>query len=131
MRMRFVPAAHPDHALHQLGREITMQDLRAHRQLVVRETGSRRATPPSLEAVQRWTVSNMSTSIIAARSGYGYAWLPEDRSATSWPRHAQGAALRDGVSATRSLLVSPLAMRGPHARLAGIVRNLVQSECPG
>ena len=29
--------------------------------------------------MQRWTVSNMSTSIIAVRSGYGYAFLPEDK----------------------------------------------------
>jgi len=77
MRMRFVLAAHPDHPLHRLGRKITLHDLRAQRQLVVRETGSRRATRASIEATQRWTVSTMSTSIIAARSGYGYAWLAE------------------------------------------------------
>ena len=72
MRLRFVLAAHPDHPLHRLEHAVTMQDLRAHRQLVVRETGAQRATPPSLEAMQRWTVSNMSTSIIAVRVGL---WL--------------------------------------------------------
>src|ERR1700690_3298018 len=30
MRVRFVPAAHPDHPLHRLGRELTLQDLRQH-----------------------------------------------------------------------------------------------------
>ena len=31
MRLRFLPCAHPDHALHRLGRELTLQDLRKHR----------------------------------------------------------------------------------------------------
>jgi DNA-binding transcriptional LysR family regulator len=79
MRVRFVAVAHPDHPLHKLGRALTQQDLRKHRQLVVRETGSARATPPAVEATQRWTVSNMSTSILAARSGHGFAWLPEEK----------------------------------------------------
>jgi DNA-binding transcriptional LysR family regulator len=79
LRMRFLPVAHPDHALHQLGRALTPDDLRAHRQLVVRESGSARATRVSLEATQRWTVSHMTTSIQAARLGYAYAWLPEEK----------------------------------------------------
>ena len=77
MPIRFLPVAHPSHALHQLGRPVTMQDLRAHRQLVIRESGSRRATKPRLEATQRWTVSHMTTSIEAASKGYGYGWYPE------------------------------------------------------
>jgi DNA-binding transcriptional LysR family regulator len=78
-RVRFIRVAHPDHALHHLGRKVTMQDLRTHRQLVIRETGSARAARPTIEAAQRWTVSSMSTSIIAARSGFGYAFVPEDK----------------------------------------------------
>lgn len=77
IRLRLVLAASPDHPLHQLKRKATLKDLRAHRQLVVRETGQSRTARTTVEAAQRWTVSNMSTSIIAARSGYGYAWLPE------------------------------------------------------
>jgi len=77
MRMRVVLAASPKHPLHNLKGKVTLKDLRAHRQLVVRETGQRRSTRATVEAAQRWTVSNMSTSIIAARAGHGYAWLPE------------------------------------------------------
>jgi DNA-binding transcriptional LysR family regulator len=79
LRMRLMPVAHPDYPLHELGRALTHDDLRAYRQLVVRETGSQRSTRPTVEAAQRWTVSNMSTSILAARMGYGYAWLPEEK----------------------------------------------------
>jgi len=77
IRLRFVLAASPHHPLHHLNRKVTLKDLRAYRQLVVRETGSSRTTRTPVQATQRWTVSNMSTSIIAARAGYGYAWYPE------------------------------------------------------
>ncbi|HQX24433.1 MAG TPA: LysR family transcriptional regulator [Pseudomonadota bacterium] len=80
LRMPLVLAAHPQHPLHQLGRPLTLRDLRMHRQLVVRDTGSQRtARSAFLEARQRWTVSNMSSSIIAARAGYGFAWYPQDK----------------------------------------------------
>ena len=80
MRLRFVPVAHPGHPLHHLGRIPTMRDLRAHRQVVVRDTGStRKAGGLRIEAKQRWTVGHMATSILAVRSGYGFAWFPEDK----------------------------------------------------
>jgi DNA-binding transcriptional LysR family regulator len=79
MLVRFVAVAHPRHPLHQLGRPLTMQDLRAHRQLVVRESDTRRATRPRLEATQRWTLTHMTSSIGAASRGYGYGWYPEYR----------------------------------------------------
>jgi DNA-binding transcriptional LysR family regulator len=69
MPIRFLLVAHPSHALHRLGRSVTMQDLRAQRQLVIRESGSTRATKPRLEAAQRWTVSHMTTAIEAAGKG--------------------------------------------------------------
>ena len=79
MPVRFIAAARPAHALHALGRPVTLQDLRAHRQLVVRESSARRETKTRLEATQRWTVSHMTTSIGAASRGYGYGWYPEYR----------------------------------------------------
>ena len=77
--LKFLPVAHPDHALHQLNRKLTVKDLRRHRHLVVRETGSRRSNAMSLQSEQRWTMSNMPTSIGAACRGYGYAWFPVDK----------------------------------------------------
>lgn len=76
--LRFVAVAHPDHPLHRLGRTLTLQDLRAHRQLVVRDTGLRsRRDAGWLGAEQRWTVSHIATSIEAACLGLGFAWYPE------------------------------------------------------
>jgi DNA-binding transcriptional LysR family regulator len=79
MPLRMILVAHPGHPLHQLGRPLTMRDLRAHRQLVVRETDVLRATKTMVEAAQRWTVSHMSTAIFAASMGFGYGWYPEER----------------------------------------------------
>ncbi|MGA8032953.1 MAG: LysR family transcriptional regulator [Casimicrobiaceae bacterium] len=78
-RLRMIPAAHPDHPLHRLARPLTQRDLRAHRQLVVRESDTKRATRPTVEAAQRWTVSHVSTSIMAAATGLGFGWYAEDR----------------------------------------------------
>ena len=77
---RMIPVAHPDHPLHQLDRELTMRDLRRHRHLVVRDSGSQRTTRSAfVDVEQRWTVSNMATSIGAASRGYGFAWFPIDK----------------------------------------------------
>ena len=39
----FLAVAHPDHALHQLGRPLDLRDLEQHRQLVVRDSAQREA----------------------------------------------------------------------------------------
>ena len=80
MRLRFVPVTHPEHPLQRLGRPVSMRDLRQHRQIVVRDTGSvRQPGALMLDAKQRWTVGHMATSILAVRSGHGFAWFPEDK----------------------------------------------------
>jgi len=133
MRVRFVLAAHPAHPLHRLGRTITTKDLRAHRQLVVRETGTRRATRTFVEAAQRWTVSNMSTSIIAARSGYGYAWLPEYKIRDELAAGTlKPLPLREGAErfAELYLVFADRDAAGPGTlRLAEIVRKRTAAEC--
>src|ERR1700687_6072797 len=78
MRLRFIAAAHPGHALHQLRRELTMQDLRKHRHLIIRDTGSQRRSGSWLGAEQSWTVSQKATSILSAVMGLGFAWFPEE-----------------------------------------------------
>src|SRR5690606_11606759 len=66
MRARLRAGPHPDHALHRLGRPLSLRDLRAHRHLVVRDTGSTRSKAEvTLDAAQRWTVSHVTTSIEA------------------------------------------------------------------
>jgi DNA-binding transcriptional LysR family regulator len=79
MQVRFVCAAAPSHPLHQLGRELTLDDLREHRHLVVRDSGTlRNRSSGGWLNEKRWTVSHKATSIRAARMGLGYAWYPEE-----------------------------------------------------
>lgn len=78
MQVRFACAASPSHPLHQLGRPLTRDDLRAHRHLVVRDSGVRRSRSGGWLNEQRWTVSNKATSIRAACMGLGYAWFAEE-----------------------------------------------------
>ena len=80
MLTRFIPVAHPDHPLHKLGRDVTPRDLRKHRHLVVRDSGSQRDSKVrTIDVSQRWTVSNMATSIGAVTRGFGFAWFPEEK----------------------------------------------------
>jgi DNA-binding transcriptional LysR family regulator len=78
MQVRFVCAAAPVHPLHQLGRTLTLEDLRQHRHLVVRDSGALRSRSAGWLNERRWTVSHKATSIRAACMGLGYAWYPEE-----------------------------------------------------
>lgn len=78
MQMRIICAAHPDYPLHQLNRPLTLDDLNAHRQLVIRDSGSQRTRKTTWLNEQRWTVSHQATVIRAAVMGLGFAWFPEE-----------------------------------------------------
>lgn len=131
-----IPVAHSDHPLHQLGRELTLRDLRQHRHLVVRDSGSQRTSRTvTVEAAQRWTVSNMSTSIGAACRGYGFAWLPEEKILSEL---AEGSLkllpLRGGNerNASMYLTFADRDITGPGARrLAEIIRQRLKDYMEG
>ncbi|RPI47501.1 MAG: LysR family transcriptional regulator [Betaproteobacteria bacterium] len=135
MRVRFVAAAHPEHPLNRLGRKLSFRDLRAHRHLVVRDTGSARSKlEVSIDAAQRWTVSQLATSIEAARLGMGFAWFPEERIRFEL---AQGLLkplpLAEGAQryAQLYLVVADRELAGPGvSRLAMLIREAVARSCP-
>lgn len=75
--IEFIAVASPCHALHQLSGELTLQDLKSHRQIVVRDSATGYSADAGwLGANQRWTVSHIQTSIDMITKGLGYAWLP-------------------------------------------------------
>jgi DNA-binding transcriptional LysR family regulator len=78
MRVRFVIAAAPTHPLIELGRTLTLDDLRQHRHLVIRDSGAQRSRSDGWLNEKRWTVTHKATSIRAACMGLGYAWYPEE-----------------------------------------------------
>jgi DNA-binding transcriptional LysR family regulator len=136
MPMRFVAAAHPDHPLHRLKRSLTAQDLRKHRHLVVRDSGSQRTRDtPWLSAEQRWTVSHKATQIHAAVMGLGFAWFAQE---TIRAELEQGTLeplpLRDDANRVAQLYVvyADRDQLGPGARrLAAILRDEVKAACRG
>ncbi|MBP5979181.1 MAG: LysR family transcriptional regulator [Halomonas sp.] len=78
--VRFIAVAHPEHALHQLGRALDLRDLAQYRQLVVRDSALRQSTDAGwLKAEQRWTVGHLNTSLDMLKRGLGFAWMPETR----------------------------------------------------
>jgi DNA-binding transcriptional LysR family regulator len=132
MQLRFIAVAHPEHPLHRLGRDLTLQDLRRHRHLIIRDTGSQRRSGSWLGAEQSWTVSHKATSIHAAGLGLGFAWFPEE-----WVRGdlARGALkplpLREGGERWGSLYLvfADRDYAGPGAlRLAEIIRTEVAAQ---
>ena len=133
LRMRLLPVVNPEHALMKLGRTVTYDDLRAHRQLVVRESGTLRGTRLSVEAAQRWTVSHMATSIQAARMGYGYAWLPEEKIREELATHALvPLPLREGRDryAELYLVYADRDAAGPGVlRLGEIIKETTSRVC--
>jgi DNA-binding transcriptional LysR family regulator len=133
MPVRFIAAAHPDHPLHRLGRRLTLQDLRKHRHLVIRDSGSQRRGGTWLGAEQIWTVSQKATSIHAATLGLGFAWFPED---TIRGELASGKLaplpLSEGSErwADLYLVFADRDYAGPGARrLAEIIRASVAEQC--
>ena len=133
MPLRMMLVAHPEHPLHKLGRALTMRDLRAHRQLVIRETDALRATKTMIEATQRWTLSHMSTAIFAASMGLGYGWFPEERIRGEL-KEGELKVLPLGEGAERVgqlyLVYGDRENAGPGTlRRAGIIHEMVKQEC--
>lgn len=134
MQMRFVCLAAPEHALHKLGRPLTLEDLRAHRHLVIRDSGVQRARSGGWINEIRWTVSHKATSIRAALMGLGYAWYPEESVREEIERGALKALpLREGAEkiATLFLVYADRDAAGPGTlRLAAIIQEEVKRTCP-
>jgi len=134
MILKIIPVAHPDHALHQLGRPVGLRDLAHHRHLVVRDSGTvRDSRAMSVEVAQRWTVSHMASSTEAATKGHGFAWLPEYRiRAELADGRLKQLPMQDGGGrlVTLYLIIADTDLAGPGVRrLAEILRANVQSLC--
>jgi DNA-binding transcriptional LysR family regulator len=134
MQVRFVCAAAPSHPLHQLGRALTLDDLRQHRHLVVRDSGALRSRSGGWLNERRWTVTHQATSIRAACMGLGFAWYPEENIRDEL---ASGALLPLPLAegreryATLYLVYADVEATGPGAqRLAEILRGKVAGIPP-
>lgn len=133
MEVRAVLAAAPTHPLHQLGRPVVAADLKPHRHLVIRDTGSRRERAASVVANQRWVVSSKATSIRAAVMGLGFAWYGEDMIREELDSgRLKAVPMREGAErhVTLNLIYADRDAMGPAARrLTEIIREQVAVSC--
>ena len=73
----FVAVAHHAHPLHQLERELSYEDLKSYRQIIVRDSATQNKSSAGWQgAEQRWTVSHLRASLDLIEHNLGYAWLP-------------------------------------------------------
>ena len=133
VQLRATLVASPSHPLHALGRQLTPRDLRAHRQMVIRETDSRRSTRSSIDTAQRWTVSSMSTSLVAVKNGMGFGWFPLEYIADELASGAlRPLPMREGRERILPLYLvhADREQAGPGVlRLAQIIHERTSSEC--
>jgi DNA-binding transcriptional LysR family regulator len=117
MQVRFICAAAPSHPLHALGRELSLEDLRPHRHLIVRDSGVQRSRSGGWLNERRWTMSHKATSIRAARMGLGYAWFPEEN-------------IREELD-TGALVPLPLARGGERFETLYLIQADPEAAAPG
>ncbi len=76
-QVHFVAMAHPEHSLHQLGRELSQHDLEKQTHIVLSDSGSKGIDSGWISDSRRWTVSSPESAIQLISSGLGFGWLPE------------------------------------------------------
>ncbi len=76
-RLEFTAVMAPNYALSNLSGDITLDSLKAYRQIVIRDSAQNADTDSGwLGADHRFTVGHVRSSIDMVRSGFGFAWLP-------------------------------------------------------
>jgi DNA-binding transcriptional LysR family regulator len=83
--IEMIPVAHPKHPLFRQTKSSQKNDtidewrLKANRQIVLRDTGTKREQDAGwLGSDQRWTVSHFATSLKILRAGLGFAFMPRN-----------------------------------------------------
>lgn len=87
-QVEFIAVAGRAHPLSTPERELTLEELKQCRQIVLRDSALQEKKDVGwLGSEQRWTVSHIATSVELLRRNLGFAWLP---------RHAVQALLEGG-----------------------------------
>lgn len=76
--IEFIAVAHKDHPLHHMNHQLDYHDLKSYRQIIVRDSAQETEKNAGwLEAEQRWTVSNLRSSVELICQNMGFSWLPK------------------------------------------------------
>lgn len=110
LNVSFIAVASPAHALFQIDRALTTDDLVRHVQVVVRDSGQKQPRDEGwLGADQRCTVSSMEAALATVEAGLAYGWLPE---------HLVREPLRGGALRPLQLMLGGTRNVGLHLVLA-------------
>ncbi|QXH34336.1 LysR family transcriptional regulator [Pseudomonas muyukensis] len=78
LNITLVCVAGAEHPLALAQGKLSLDDIRPHRQVVIRDSGIRHSQNSGwLGTSQRWTVSSLATAERFVEQGLGFAWLPE------------------------------------------------------
>lgn len=78
LQVKFVAVAHPEHTLHKLDRELSVQDLERETHVVVSESGNQGTDFGWINDSHRWSVTTPESAHKIISNGLGYGWLPEE-----------------------------------------------------
>lgn len=128
LQVQFIAVAHPQHALHQLNRPLTTQDLSRETHIVVSDSGSKGVDAGWLSDSRRWVVTSLESSRTLISNGLGFGWLP----AQSIERYLNEGTLKplplqEGQSRSSAvyLIYADLNKTGPATReLADILKQV-------
>jgi len=78
-QVEMLAVAAPNHPLVRDRDEVSEMELKNHRQVVLRDTGTKREVDSGwLQSEQRWTVSHFSSSIKIMKTGLAFAFVPQN-----------------------------------------------------
>lgn len=135
LNITLVCVAGAEHPLALARGKLSLDDIKPHRQVVIRDSGIRHSQNSGwLGTSQRWTVSSLATAASFVEQGQGFAWLPEH---CVNPGLRQGRLRRVNLQHQQTREV-PMYMGYPEAyrhspqvqRLAQALRQRRQQHCP-
>jgi DNA-binding transcriptional LysR family regulator len=132
-RIDFIAVAAPHHPLLQHDGKISFEELKSHRQIVVRDSAlTTNRDSGWLGSHQRWTVSHIRTSIDMICRGLGFAWLPASEVETYLQEgRLARLPLQEGTvrSAALHILVGDIDQLGPAGHmLSDELRNVSKNS---
>lgn len=136
VEMEFVRVAHPDHPLNKMVRAIHPSDMKLHRQIVIRDSGSyRRENRGWLGSDQRWTVPSMKEAYELLKLGFGSGVLSRSIAQPAIERGELKELDIDGggrLSTKMNLIFADKANTGPAAQLlAKLLKEAAKNDKSG
>lgn len=78
VKVPFIAVAHPEHALHKLDKDLTINDLNRETHIVVSDSGSKNIDVGWVSDSRRWAVTSLDSAQKIISNGLGFGWLPEN-----------------------------------------------------